>query len=315
MATIRDPFDIFLLYYDFAKRSGALKKENALESDMLEFAFSSQSDQHSLAGNYFRQLATLWHCRMSKNLLLIPFEDLVANRAKWIAIIADFVEIPCNPALIREIVSLTTKEYMKTKVADFSDNWVVEIPSFLSAGGANIAELPKVNHGIPFERKSTVGALTKRLLKRKWLDNISCTWPTLIDYPIMRKELFLDYFPSSRVLNTVSDLGDAETVDKVPPVNPLAQPYTRPRALTVRTRDRALSSHRVRQHSGLQSLREGGARSSRSQQSSPTRGVDGENHNTSAKWASTLNIGTKLKSGFYDYLSSLFVDHHNHTTV
>lgn len=300
---------MFLLYYDFAKKTGALKKENALELDMLEFAFSSEAGQHSLAGEYFRQLAALWHCRMSKNLLLIPFEDLVANRAKWITIIAEFVEIPCNPALLKEIVSLTAKDYMRTKITGFSDNWVVEVPSFLSAGGSNIAELPRVSHGIPFERKSTVGALTKRLLRRKWLDNISCTWPLVVDYPTMRKELFLDYFPSSRVLNTVSDMGDThttQTASQTIPSNPLAQPYTRPRAMTVRTRDRALSNHRMQT-----SLREGGAKSSRSQQGSPIRGADGD----SAKWVSTLNIGTKLRSGFYDYLTSLFVDHQNHATV
>jgi hypothetical protein len=144
ISTIRDPYDSLRLLYENLHTHDLFTDGRGWneEPNLLEFIFSAIPGidvSTSIASLYFSQLLSYWSCRHCKNMLLIPFEDLVANRSHWIPIIANYLGLPCTPELLIEITFLTGKSYMQANMTCMSEMWDVANPR-LSAS----TFLPKV---------------------------------------------------------------------------------------------------------------------------------------------------------------------------
>lgn len=56
--------------------------------------------------------AEFWHARRDPNVLLLCYEDLVGDRARWARAIAQFMGVDAPPELLERVVRMTSKGFM-----------------------------------------------------------------------------------------------------------------------------------------------------------------------------------------------------------
>jgi len=64
-----------------------------------------------------------WKCAHLDNVLLLVFEDLVKDPKKWIPVIAEFMGIPCSPALLARVAEMSSKEFMAKHEEKYDESW------------------------------------------------------------------------------------------------------------------------------------------------------------------------------------------------
>lgn len=198
IATIRDPNTTLLSVFSFKKARFQLPADMTLEeyalSDNWSRAFSEGCIQ-----TVFDHYATFWKCRNTKNLLLLPYEDIVSQRAKWIPVIAKFMECPCDDALIQKVSNLTSKDAMLESVSKFDESWCARERERMGRHHPNIVrDAPKVTKGNPELAKDL--ANNPVILKHQedlWRTKVEAV-TGVSSYEEMRRALEEKYFPASR---------------------------------------------------------------------------------------------------------------------
>ena len=109
--------------WQFRKERGQIAEDVSLYDFAMSDSWSVANNRGSI-NTLFDHLATFFQCREAKNFLLLPFEDFVKDRVKWLPIIANFMEIPYDAALIEKVAYLTSRESMLNDVAKFDESWV-----------------------------------------------------------------------------------------------------------------------------------------------------------------------------------------------
>ena len=125
ISTIRDPLATLLSAYAFGK----VRKSDREDASVLEFASSDKwSKEYNLGAisTIFEHFATFWQCRECSDFLLLPYEDLISDRPKWLVKIGQFMNIPSSSLtseIIETISDLTSKESMLVQVSKFDESW------------------------------------------------------------------------------------------------------------------------------------------------------------------------------------------------
>lgn len=125
ISTIRDPLATLLSAYSFGK----VRKSDPGDASVVEFASSSKWSVEYNKGaitTIFEHFATFWQCRECSDILLLPYEDLVVDRPKWLIKIGKFMNIPessLTSDIIENISQMTSKESMLALVSKFDESW------------------------------------------------------------------------------------------------------------------------------------------------------------------------------------------------
>jgi hypothetical protein len=125
ISTIRDPLATLLSAYAFGK----VRKSDREDASALEFALSDKWSKEYNQGaitTIFDHFATFWQCRECSDFLLLPYEDLVSDRPKWLVKMGRFMNVPAS-SLTQEVIDtiseMTSKENMLTQVSKFDESW------------------------------------------------------------------------------------------------------------------------------------------------------------------------------------------------
>jgi hypothetical protein len=122
ISTIRDPTQTLISIWHFRRERGT----GNYNENLIDFAKSkswSDFNNNGSVTNLFENIATFWKCRTTNNFLLLPFEDFVTNREDWLPIIANFLNVPCTPELIKKVADMTSKESMLLNCSKFDESW------------------------------------------------------------------------------------------------------------------------------------------------------------------------------------------------
>jgi len=123
IATIRDPTRTLMSVWSFRQERGNADPNEATVIDFAKSKRWTQSNNGSSVTSYFDHIAGFWKCRHASNFLLIPFEDFVECREKWLPLIADFMGVSCNDSLVAKVAFMTSKEEMLKNVSKFDESW------------------------------------------------------------------------------------------------------------------------------------------------------------------------------------------------
>lgn len=125
ISTIRDPLATLLSAYSFGK----VRQSDREDASALEFALSDKWSKEYNQGSIttiFEHFATFWQCRYCVDFLLLPYEDVISDRSKWLVKIGEFMNVPSTsltPEIISTISDMTSKESMLTQVSKFDESW------------------------------------------------------------------------------------------------------------------------------------------------------------------------------------------------
>lgn len=122
ISTIRDPLSTLLSLFSFEKE----RKSQSDELSLLQYAQSAKWSEEYSSGaitSIFDCYVTFWQCRCCFDFLLLPYEDVVNEREKWITIVSKFMGVLCSPEVILKIAKLTSKENMLLQVSKFDESW------------------------------------------------------------------------------------------------------------------------------------------------------------------------------------------------
>ena len=197
IATIRDPMSTLLSVFSFGKE----RKSDSDDLKLVQYALSRKwSDQYNegCISTLFDHFETFYRCIPAENFLLIPFEDLVNEREKWLKLIAEFMAVDTTPAVLKQIAEMTTKEEMLKNISKFDESWckfkraeLGRIHPFIGAAASKITN----GHSELFDRSSTTDIYSiLELNKRLWYEKIEKS-SSLTCYEDMRKQVNAHYFP------------------------------------------------------------------------------------------------------------------------
>lgn len=203
IATIRDPMQTLISLHSFRMQRGQKQSAN-----LLEFASSDVWQKENNPGcvfsvfDHFRQF---WQAKECENILLLPYEDLVEEKERWVPLIAEFLGIshPMTPELLEKILTKTSREWMLKNVSKFDESWTRRQRGCLGRVHATVGEgiAAKVNKEEAHkETTATFTAEDERKLcelqQRLWMGKI---FPStgLRSYEEMRKQLVEYHFPPS----------------------------------------------------------------------------------------------------------------------
>ena len=140
ISTIRDPLSTLISQYEFRRARGQLAKDISI----LEFAKSKTWTKVGNTGsstNIYEHTATFWKCKTAVNFMLIPYEDLIQDRSKWIKKIADYMDVSCSDHLAQKIFELTTRDAMLSCVHKFDESWVAQQRKITGRAHPNIVQV------------------------------------------------------------------------------------------------------------------------------------------------------------------------------
>lgn len=123
ITTIRHPLDTLISLYEHQRQRERLPPGTTIE----DFAASAEWEKCYMPGvidSLYDHLLTSYRCLHTSNLLIIPYEDLVASPTVWISRIASFMNVSSSPMLCERIAHLTSKEEMLKYVSKFDESWV-----------------------------------------------------------------------------------------------------------------------------------------------------------------------------------------------
>jgi len=196
IATIREPFATLVSCYEHRKQQGRLSPPGTPCPTLSEFAHSDtwiKSFHPGSIDTLWDHLVTFWRCKDASNFLLLPFEDLVAEREMWIPIIAQFMNIPCDSELIAKVAEMTSKDSMLNIVTKFDESWVIQRRRELGLPHPTILhEAAKVTNGHNVEKKALDGNLVT-LHQQMWANKVEAALG-IKNYAEMRRLLKEKYF-------------------------------------------------------------------------------------------------------------------------
>lgn len=123
IATIRDPTRTLVSVWSFRQARGNADPNEATVFDFAKSERWTQSNNGDSVTSYFDHIAGFWKCRHASNFLLIPFEDFVECKEKWLPVIAKFMDVSYDDTLISKIAVMTSKEEMLKNVSKFDESW------------------------------------------------------------------------------------------------------------------------------------------------------------------------------------------------
>jgi hypothetical protein len=124
IATIRDPIPTLISVYTFKLERGEIKEDTTI-TDYAKSSKWTTSHNEGCISTIYDHIATFWRCchANATGFLLLPYEDLVLERKKWLPIIAQFMDITSTSDVIAHVSDLTSKEAMLKDVAKFDESW------------------------------------------------------------------------------------------------------------------------------------------------------------------------------------------------
>jgi hypothetical protein len=123
LATIRDPVTTLLSLYKFFIAKNMPFPEWFL-SDTDNFAKCPVWAIDSIwGGNYWQYMADFYLCCNQPNVLVLCFEDMLEDFETTIPLVANFMEVPCDEALVKTVTELSSKKWMLEHEDKFNEQW------------------------------------------------------------------------------------------------------------------------------------------------------------------------------------------------
>lgn len=122
IATIRDPMTTLVSVFSFGKK----RKSDPENLELIEYAFSKKWTEQYNEGcisTIFDYYVTYYKCLHACNFLLIPYEDLIHDKTKWLQLIATFMDVETSSDILDMISQMTTKESMLMDIHKFDESW------------------------------------------------------------------------------------------------------------------------------------------------------------------------------------------------
>ena len=166
IVTIRDPISTFKSFYNFLTQ-----KELPFFPKTFDIFCLSYDKVGFFGIDYFKQTAENYKCRNCDNILLLVYEDFEENPSEFIKKIVDFMRVDNYD--LKEILRMTTKEFMLDNVTKFDD---VLLEKFMETSGRPRTILkfkgaPKVTNG-EHHTKLILGEAARNRLQQNWDDTI-----------------------------------------------------------------------------------------------------------------------------------------------
>src|ERR1035438_8185136 len=108
---VRDPRDVVLSQYHYHRKLRKIEDDSPLETFVTRF-LAGETCPH---GSWGQNIATwLYTSEESPRFLLLRYEDLIADTAKELAKVANFLEFPAGPELIAQAVERSSADRMRS---------------------------------------------------------------------------------------------------------------------------------------------------------------------------------------------------------
>ncbi|RMD86544.1 MAG: sulfotransferase domain-containing protein [Alphaproteobacteria bacterium] len=181
IVVIRDPRDTMVSFYRFME--GWFLEPGAVSAD--DFA-AYLIDRDHPAGSYWQHLKTWWARRQDDNVLMLAFEDLLADLAGQVRRVARFVGIE-DEATIAIATRQARFDFMKAHERQFDDHLTAEARN--AACGLPAAALSsKVRTGRSGGHAGTLGPAIRARLDAIWQSEIASPLG-FADYAALRRVL------------------------------------------------------------------------------------------------------------------------------
>jgi hypothetical protein len=200
ISTIRDPTSTLLSLISFNK----IREVEQQNVDVLQYATSYKwtcAHNEGSIRTVFDHYATFWKCLNCDNFLLLPYEDVVAERNRWIPIIASFLNIVLSDEMVEKVAHLTSKESMIAQTSKFNESWCKAERERLGRPHHSINQVAsKVTlnnydalliHTNGEDIRQKVAEINQKLWEEKVMSVTG-----IRNYEEMRKILYQKYFPS-----------------------------------------------------------------------------------------------------------------------
>ena len=201
IATIRDPRDVLFSLYDFRAKRGQSQPDTVL--GFAQSSLWSSSINTASGKTLYDHMATFWIGRKARNFLLLPYEDLVQDRAKWLRLIAEFIGVTISDELINKISAMTSKEAMLVDVHKFDESWVKARRDALGRVNQGVGDklAPKVRDNVDQKLGKAQSdeelAALEEIHRKLWCEKVS-TLTGVSSYEEMRGLLLAQHFPQDR---------------------------------------------------------------------------------------------------------------------
>jgi len=179
---IREPGDVLLSLYRFfdgwRMEAGAI----SLDDFALEFFLRREG-----ARGYWPHVLSWWQARRRADVLLLCYEDMLADLPATVARIAAFIGIAADRALLERVTRQSGLDFMKRHERQFDDHLVRasrDAACGLPPGGYST----KVARGVSGAGRATLSARVHAALDEAWASRIAPV-TGLADYAAMRAAL------------------------------------------------------------------------------------------------------------------------------
>ncbi len=152
---VRDPRDILVSYYYFCLKVGSIPSSTSIE----EFSVKFIDGRINLFGSWAQNISSWVHAK-KEGLLLLKYEDMVADAESSVWAISEFLGLKCSQEHVSKAVRMSSFSRMKQLEAQQSDNW---------------KPLKGTRKDIPFMRSGSSGGW-KELLSEEVIDRMEKKW-------------------------------------------------------------------------------------------------------------------------------------------
>lgn len=122
LVAIRDPVDTLVSLYSFFQQKEIVPPETSVD----DFARSPLWLGDSVwGGNYWEYTAEYFLCRQLPSVFVTIFEELKRDLRTEIQMIARFMDIPCDEALLSKVHELSSMDWMLQHDELFSEGWFI----------------------------------------------------------------------------------------------------------------------------------------------------------------------------------------------
>ena len=168
MISFRHPHDAVVSFYRFFE--GFYFEPNTISLDAL-VSWRCPRDKADKQG-YWHHLSSWWEQRHNENILLLCYEDIVADLPNAIRRIAHFMDITLDDELLHIVTRQSSREFMLAHSHQFDAHHIAEV-------GGKRASLPpsldtkKVTSGTPNNTRYQLSAAHKQMLDEIWQEQIA----------------------------------------------------------------------------------------------------------------------------------------------